>query len=693
MPLLEGIAENFPNLSIIEQAIVLAISPAGEILDDASPALRQLRGDSRTAYNQLNDVMQRSLRRFQRRSLVQEPIITQRNGRLVLLVKAEMKSQTPGIVHDVSDSGATVFVEPMPAIELGNRWRETRLAEEREEERILRHLSGLVGQAGDDFLLTLDLMTRLDLAMAKGRYSIESRATAPVISDGQAGVRNLHLSAARHPLLFGQVVPISLDMGEKYRVLLVTGPNAGGKTVALKTVGLLALMAHAGLHVPADEARFPLFDGVYADIGDQQSIEQSLSTFSSHIQNLRSIMEQTTDRSLVLVDELGTSTDPEEGSALAEAILSYFHEQGVMMVATTHHRGVARYVQEQSEMMNASVDLDPQTLEPTYRVTLGLPGRSYAMTIAARLGIPPGIIEQAQSLMSPTERATEDLLRDLREERLIVERLRQESEESMAWAKSQQMEVEERLASVESTKVELVEAARQELLDQISNVTDRLQVAERLLRQVRTPSVGGSGMAEAVRAQRAELSETRRNLNATQWQPIELKRVPWQERLNSGDRVFIRGIPRPVEIITPPNETDQVEVLLGTMRAKIPLYQLERPAEPVQPRGNGIDGPPKPGFRQIHGDGVYFSRPPSGRPAETEINLHGHRVDEALEKVEEFISNASLDGAFQVRIIHGRGTGALRRAIREYLTWHALVASVGPDDGPSGDGVTVVDLK
>jgi DNA mismatch repair protein MutS2 len=693
MPLLEGIAENFPNLSIIEQAIALAISPAGEILDDASPALRQLRGDSRTAYNQLNDVMQRSLRRFQRRSLVQEPIITQRNGRLVLLIKAEMKSQTPGIVHDVSDSGATVFVEPMPAIELGNRWRETRLAEEREEERILRHLSGLVGQVGDDFLLTLDLMTRLDLAMAKGRYSIESRATAPFISDGQTGVRNLHLSAARHPLLFGQVVPISLDMGEKYRVLLVTGPNAGGKTVALKTVGLLALMAHAGLHVPADEARFPLFDGVYADIGDQQSIEQSLSTFSSHIQNLRSIMEQTTDRSLVLVDELGTSTDPEEGSALAEAILSYFHEQGVMMVATTHHRGVARYVQEQPEMMNASVDLDPQTLEPTYRVTLGLPGRSYAMTIAARLGIPPEIIEQAQSLMSPTERAAEDLLRDLREERVIVERLRQEAEESMARAKSQQMEVEERLASVESTKVELVEAARQELQDQISNVTDRLQVAERLLRQVRTPSVGGSGMAEAVRAQHAELSETRRNLNATQWQPIELKRVPWQERLNSGDRVFIRGIPRPVEIITPPNETDQVEVLLGTMRAKIPLYQLERPAEPAQPRGNGIDGPPKPGFRQIHGGGVYFSRPPSGRPAETEINLHGHRVDEALEKVEEFISNASLDGAFQVRIIHGRGTGALRRAIREYLTWHALVASVGPDDGPSGDGVTVVDLK
>jgi DNA mismatch repair protein MutS2 len=614
-----------------------------------------------------------------------------------------MKSQTPGIVHDVSDSGATVFLEPMPAIELGNRWRETRLAEEREEERILRHLSALVGQAGDDFLLTLDLMARLDLAMAKGRYSIESRAVAPLVSDDRSVDGSLRLSAARHPLLAGQVVPISLELGGQYRVLLITGPNAGGKTVALKTVGLLSLMAHAGLHVPADEARFPLFDGVYADIGDQQSIEQSLSTFSSHIQNLRWIMEQATHHSLVLVDELGTSTDPEEGSALAQAILSHFHQRSALMLATTHHRGVARYVQEQAQMMNASVDLDPQSLEPTYRVTLGLPGRSYAMTIAARLGISPDIIKHAQSLMSPAERAAEDLLRELREERLIVERLRRESEEALAEIKLQQAEVAERLASVEGAKVELVEAARQDLQDQIRDVTDGLRKAERLLRQVQPAPAAGPELAGAVRAQRAELSEALRQLSATRWQPIELKRVPWQERLNSGDRVFIRGIPRPVEIITPPNQTDQVEVLLGTMRAKIPLYQLERLAEPAIAPGNvtpgnttsgyAMDAPPRPGFRRVPGGGVYFNRPRTGRPAATEINLHGHRVEEALEKVEKLVSDASLDGATQVRIDHGRGTGALRRAVREYLTGHPLVASLGPDEGRSGDGATLVVLK
>ena len=698
LPLLMSVAQNIPDLSDIEQAVAQAISPAGEVLDDASPTLRQLRQESRAAYNQLNDVMQRSLRRLQRRNVVQEPIITQRNGRLVLLIKADFKSQAPGIVHDVSDSGATVFVEPMPAIELGNRWRETRLAEEREEERILRHLSGLVGEAGDDLLLTLDLMARLDFSVTKGRYSVERRGTAPAVFDQTEGDGRLKLSGARHPLLPGQVVPISIELGESYRVVLITGPNAGGKTVALKTVGLLAMMAQAGLHVPAEDARFPLLDGIYADIGDQQSIEQSLSTFSSHVQNLRWIMEQATPQSLVLADELGTSTDPEEGSALAAAILSHCHRQGALVVATTHHRGVARYVQEQPRMMNASVDLDPQTLAPTYRVTLGLPGRSYAMTIASRLGIAPEIVEHAQSLMSPTQRATEDLLQELREERAIVEGLRQESEGLLARARAQQAEAEERLAAVEATKIELVEDARQELQDRIGHLTGRLEQAERWLQRDFSPGPGprpASGALEEAGRHRGQLEEARRELGQAQWQPIELKRTPWQERLVSGDRVFIRGIPRPVEVIAPPDEEEQVEVLLGTMRAKIPVYQLERPAEVLASGngGGGNSGVPSAGFRQAAGAGVYYRRPRNHRPAATEINLHGQRVEEALDKVEEFLNSASSDGVVQVRIDHGRGTGALRRAIREYLTGHPLVESVRPEEGARGEGVTVAALR
>ena len=669
LPLLSSYAENIPDHSSLQRAIGAAISPAGEVLDDASPTLRELRHESRRIQQNLNEVMERSLRRLQRQELVQEPIITQRNGRLVLLIKAEMRPRVAGIVHDVSDSGATVFIEPMAAVEQGNRWREARLAEDREVDRILRHLSSVVGQAGQDLLLTLDLLGRLDLSMAKGRYSISLKATQPWVNGQEGQDRNLRLTGARHPLLTGDVVPVSLDLGAEFAVMLITGPNAGGKTVTLKTVGLLALMAHAGLHVPADEAHFPLLDGVYADIGDQQSIEQALSTFSSHVQNLLSIMGQATGNSLVLVDELGTSTDPEEGSALATAILSHFQSLGPLVVATTHHRGVARYVQETQGMINASVDLDPQTLGPTYRVTLGLPGRSYALTIAARLGLPPEVIEQARTSMSPVERDTESLLGELQEERRVVEQLRQDAEAAMAQSRQNLAETESRLAAVEATKAEMLEESRQELQEQIADLLQRLQRAERAMDQPEARA--------ALQEQRSQLQEAAREVRSVHWQPIEVKRTPWQEKLGSGDRVFIRGIPRPVEVISSPDGEGQVEVLLGTMRAKIPSYQLERPAAGHEPAAR---------------QGVYFNRP-SIRHLNTEVDLRGLRVDEALSKVDDLLNNAALGGVEAVRIIHGKGTGVLRRSIREYLTGHSLAGSIAPGDGSGGDGVTVVELK
>ena len=806
LPLLSGMAANIPDLGNLEQAIRRAISPAGEILDDASPELRQLRRESRSAYQHLNEVMQRSLRRYQQRAVVQEPIITQRNGRLVLLIKAEHKSQAPGIVHDVSDSGATVFIEPLPAIETGNRWRETRLAEEREEERVLRALASQVGDTGPDLLLALDLLARLDLAMAKGRYSVDRHAVAPAmvstprprpISPGERGVESgshrgshaqdihpspsgrgaggegvptggegtptggegtptahgepveprLRLSGARHPLLTERVVPISVELGGAKGVMAITGPNAGGKTVALKTVGLLALMAHAGLHVPAEAAEFPLLDGIYVDIGDQQSIEQSLSTFSSHIQNLRSILEQVTPRSLVLIDELGTSTDPEEGAALAQAILGHLSQRSVMTVATTHHRGVAHYVQEQAGMVNASVDLDPGTLEPTYRITLGLPGRSYALTIADRLGLAPEILEEARSLVSPTLRATDDLVQELQQERAVVAQLRQESEELLARARAQQAETEARLATVESSRLELVEEARQDLQSRIGGLLAQLQRAERAAelaeaeqaaRRLMRPAPGAPTRnadsrnadsrntsrgpnAERFRAYQEDLAQFQKELNSTQWEPIEVQRTPWQEELRSGDRVYIRGIPRPVEVISPQDDDENIEVLLGTMRARIPVYQLERPAEaglgpgtdqstgvtpptfapetggspPVTngPVPNGID-PNNPGvrFRHNRDAGVYYRRP-SPRQVKSELDLRGQRVDEALDKVETLLNQAALSGVAEVRIIHGRGTGALRRAVREYLKGHPLTSSYGSAEEGANDGVTVVELK
>ena len=673
MPMLSNIGDNIPDLGAMEHEIGAAISPAGEVLDGASPLLGHLRSEARQAQGRLNEIMERNLRRLQRQEVVQEPLITQRNGRMVLLIKAEMRPRVPGIVHDVSDSGATVFVEPMPAIDMGNRWREARLAQEREEERVLRQLSGRVGEDGDALLLTLDLVARLDVDMAKGRYSADLSAISPWIADQETDHRSLNLVRARHPLLPAGAVPVSLSLDTENGVMLITGPNAGGKTVTLKTVGLLAMMAHSGLHVPADEAQFPRFDGIYGDIGDQQSIQQSLSTFSSHISNLMSIMGRATVHSLVLVDELGASTDPDEGSALASAILRYFQRMGLFLVATTHHRGVARFVQEQPGMVNASVDLDPGTLEPTYHVTVGLPGRSYALTIAARLGVPPEIIDDARSGISPVEQAAENLLQELQSERRVVDRLRAEAESARAEAVRQQKEFESQLGSVETAKGELVEQARHELQNRISGILERLQRAERMAGQIGDQTEP----RREIQVQRAEIREIGRELDSPNWQPIEVKRTPWQQQLKSGDRVYIRGIAQPVEVITPPGQQDRVEVLLGTMRAKIPVYQLERQAEshPTAAR-----------------QGVYLNRAVS-RSRATEHDLRGLRVDEALGSVDTALNDAALDGAEEIRLIHGKGTGALRRAIREYLTGHPLVESVANDEGAGGDGVTVVTVN
>ena len=698
LPLISSVAENLPDLGDLAREIFSAISVAGEVLDDASPSLRDLRQATRAAYQRLNQTMERSLRRFQGQELVQEPIITERNGRLVLLIKADMRSRAPGIVHDVSDSGATVFIEPMPAIELGNRWREVRRAEEREEERILRQLSTRVGMAGQDLLLLLDLLARLDLAMAKGRQSIALKAIEPSVTrlsdtpqgpgaeppGGAIAERRLALTAARHPLLAGDVVPISVSLGAAQTVMLITGPNAGGKTVALKTAGLLALMAHAGLHVPAEQARFPALDGVYADIGDQQSIEQSLSTFSSHISNILSIMGRATDRSLVLLDELGTSTDPEEGSALAKSILSHFQEMGLLLVATTHHRGVARYVQETPGMVNASVDLHPQTLEPTYRVTQGLPGRSYALTIASRLGMPEAIVEQARTSLSPVELATENLLGELQRERVVVEDLRRDAEESAALAREQQARVEAELANVESAKLDLVEKARRELQDRTEALSARIQDAERVLERAwreQEPPADQPRIQQPriqLKEQRDNLEQVRRALDNPQWQPIPVLRPEWQGRVAPGDRVYVRGIARPLEVVSEADGQGQIEVLLGAMRAKIPLYQLERPAQAVQPTHSPQD--------------FHVDRKPR-RPAGNEIDLRGLRVESALDQVETLLNDAALDESAEVKIIHGKGTGALRRAIREYLLGHPLVVESSPGEGAGGEGVTMVQLK
>ena len=685
LPLLAAITQNLPELPDLESAVNRTISAAGEVLDNASPELARLRRESRSAYSALNDVMQRALRRYQRSGVAQEDIVTERNGRMVLLIKTDFKGQAPGIVHDVSDSGATVFIEPMPAIDLGNRWRETRLAEQREEERVLRELSSLVGRYAGDITLMHHLLGRLDLAMAKGRYAATLRAVTPNLLASDEP-RRLRLTGARHPLLTGDVVPTTISIEPGHPVLLITGPNAGGKTVALKTVGLLAMMAHAGLQVPAQDADLPLFDGIYADIGDQQSIFESLSTFSSHVRNLQRIMDVATDRSLILIDELGSATDPEEGSALAIALLSHLRDRSAMVVATTHHRNVARLAQEEPGMVNASVDLNPRTLEPTYRLTHGVPGRSYALTIAARLGLPESVIAGAQSHLEPSQVQTDRLLQELQEERLTVSELRRQAEQALDDARRQEREIGERLAAVEDTKAQLVEDARRELAEEIGQVAGRIRQAERSLqreqaRQARQSAIAGGAPAPEVdlAAERERLADAQREVVSPDWTPIPVERPPWYHDLRAGDRVYIRGVSRPVEVVTPPDEQREVEVVIGSMRARLPVYQLDRPADRIHPAAEQA--------------GVVYRRPESRRALSPEVNLHGYRVDEALNVIDSLLDDAALEGMTSLKIVHGKGTGALRQAIREYLTGHPLVNAIEPGEGGSAAGVTVVQLR
>ena len=724
LPLLNNISLDIPDLKLVETSIRACISPSGEILDGASDNLYQLRHDTRTAYKQLNEIMDRSLRRGQRRGVLQESIITQRNGRLVLLIKTECKSQVPGIVHDVSDSGATVFIEPMGAIELGNRWREALLSEQREEERILKDLSNLVAESGSELQLTLSLLGRLDLAIAKGRCSIQWSGIAPHMSVDPVIGRAIKLVQARHPLISQNAVPISLSLGDPIvtdrnspeetcsheeeksiypNVMVITGPNAGGKTVALKTVGLFALMAHAGLHVPAQEATIPFLDGIYSDIGDQQSIEESLSTFSSHVSNLKWIMGRVTNKSLVLIDELGTSTDPEEGSALGQAILSHFQTVGALAIATTHHRVIAAFAQEQTGMMNASVDLDPVTLEPTYRITMGLPGRSYAMTIATRLGLASQVVDQARLLMEPSHVVAEELIQDLQKERDVLNKLNIEAEETLAQVTRQREEVEHKLANLETIKESMVEEARAALQQQTAALINRLRRVERSIQNPNTVSVGDSEIRLdkhlassdlSLETARIEVNEVRREVNSPEWGPIPLSRTGWQKDLVNGDRVYIRGIPRPVVVINPPGENDQIEVSLGTMRAKIPIYQLEGLASGSQSHENIIADSRRQSdnFGRFNASEIAKNKLPkvSFNP---EIDLRGQRVDQALGNVEDLLRHAVAQATSEIRVIHGQGTGVLRTAVREYLTDHPLVEANMPDPDNVGDGVTLVFLK
>ena len=678
VPVLAGVAEGIPDLREVQGRVRAAIGMRGEVVDSATPTLGALRQQVRNAYQRVTQALESVLHSSVGQEALQDQVISMRSERLVVQVKMEMRHRVPGIVHDSSNTGATLFVEPFATVELCNAWRELVLEEERETARVLRELSELVGAVAEDVRRGTELTAQLDFILARARYSASLEGVAAVRNagndDGRRGERSpgLRLIQARHPLLGGDAVPVSVNVGPDWSTLVITGPNTGGKTVAMKTVGLLALMNQSGLQVPAEDgSSLPVFDGVYADVGDQQSIESSVSTFSSHMRNVIDILSQASADSLVLLDELGTSTDPEEGSALAKSILGHLASRAVSTIVTTHHRAVAAYAEATAGIMNASVDLDADTLRPTYHLTMGVPGRSYAMSVASQLGLPEEIMDEALSQLEPQYLRFEDWLSELQKERDQLKVRLTEAEQERAQARASRRELDAQLEELELRREDMLHGMRGELTGRFDDVRRKLRRAEAAL------SWGAS--SGQVEEAREEIASTRRELQSLEAPPARESQRREQRPLAPGDLVDVRGLNVQGTVISIPEHGDEIEVVVGNVHFRLDAHRLT-PAEPHEDR-DGEEA--RPDIRYELGPLLET----------VELDLRGARAQEALLRVEEFLDKALRDGMSSVRIIHGKGTGALRQAVRELLDGHPLAksfASEAHDRG--GDGATVVEL-
>jgi len=681
LPTLEEVTLPIGAHDDLEREIRRTVTDAGEVADSASPELAQIRIELRRAHERLMAKLQEITSSSAYRTVLQEPIVTQRNGRYVVPVKAEFKGQMKGIVHDQSASGATVFMEPLVVVDLANRWRQLQIDEEREVERILRTLAGLVGREAEGLGRTLEAVAEVDLYLAKAKLAEAMRASTPLLLDlssitHHSSLPCIRLVNARHPLLSGHVVPISVELGGDFDVLVITGPNTGGKTVALKTVGLLCLMAQCGLQIPADEgSAVGIFRAVYADIGDEQSIEQSLSTFSSHVTRIVDILGKADERSLVLLDELGAGTDPQEGSALARAILSHLLERRVPTIATTHYSELKSFAHTTPRVQNASVEFDLETLSPTYRLSIGLPGRSNALAIAKRLGMKDEILEGARQLLQPGELEIEGLLSQLQTDRDQAREARVEAERLRDRARAQRSRLNAELAEMEDRKQTVFERAREQSEHELAALRQKVQQVMRELERSRLLQ----GDAQAGVAAAAERAERLRPVHVPRKRQPQPQRMAAQE-LKIGQSVFVPGLQSVGTVASLPDGRGEVEVQLGAIRTRVKAGELSR----TDQRGATPEREPEITYR------VDMDR---AAAVSLQLDLRGRRADEAQEELDHYLHDAYMAGMKVVRIIHGKGTGAVRQAVRTQLAASPLVSHFEPADArEGGDGATVVSL-
>jgi len=699
-PRLAQITAGLPEAHGIIDAITRIISDRGEVLDSASPKLATLRREIKVAHGRLMTRLQRYL--TESANKLQEPIITQRDGRYVIPLRAEFKGQIKAIVHDQSSSGATLFVEPLPIVELNNAMRELQLQERDEERRILQELSVQVGEHREEFTYGVENLAALDLIFAKAKYAEELKASEPILSqksnvkrqrsgDKTQGSESndvqpatfdaprITLLKARHPLLDSTtVVPIDIDPKPGTRALVITGPNTGGKTVSLKTIGLLVLMAQSGLHIPTQSgSELPFFHAVYADIGDEQSIEQSLSTFSGHITNIIRILKKIDSHSLVIFDELGSGTDPQEGAALARAILVHLLESGCTTFVATHYPELKTFAHATEAVVNASLEFDIKTLRPTYKLTIGLPGRSNALAIATRLGLDQKIVEAARSEVNPESLRADKLLDDIRKERNRTSREREKLEKARGRLETQTKEIDQRLEKIEDERRDVLAKARAEGELEVAVLKRNIDSLKSQLKKAKQPLEAIQAIEEKMEVieQKAEAPVERRTSNV-----VEQSQFSNLQSLKLGARVVVSTL-NAEGVVTALGESD-AEVQIGSLRVRTRLVDLQRKGQ-AEESSEGKMKEERVAPRLTH------SSPSPG----LELNLRGKLVDEGLDELEKYLERAYSSGLLFVRIVHGKGTGRMRDAVRKALKASSYVASFEePKDGEGGAGVTVATM-
>ena len=613
------------------------------------------------------------------RSYLQDTVITMRDGRYCLPVKAEAKSLVPGMIHDQSSTGSTLFIEPMAVVNLNNEYKELQLREQEEIEVILAGLSNLTASYATQLLADYELLTELDFIFARAAFAQTYNGVAPLFNDDG----RIHIRKGRHPLLDPKkVVPIDVRLGEDFRLLIVTGPNTGGKTVSLKTVGLLTLMGQSGLHIPASErSELGIFDEVFADIGDEQSIEQSLSTFSSHMVNIIRILEQVNDRSLVLFDELCAGTDPTEGAALAISILSKLHLYGARIMATTHYSELKVYALSTPDVENACCEFDVATLSPTYRLLIGIPGKSNAFAISEKLGLPTDLIADAKGRISKSEGDFEDLIADLEKSRSTIEREQLEINQYKAEIESLKKKLEQKQERLDSSRDKILREANEQAYNILKEAKD---VADETIRNFNKYGKAGAPVSEMEKERtklRGKMDKAAQKMSEQKKASVPNHNVP--KKLRIGDSVKVISMNLKGTVHSLPNARGDLYVQMGILRSLVNINDLILLEEDAAP------GTKK--FQKTSAGKIKMSKSAS---VSTEINLIGKTTDEAIPLLDKYLDDAYLAHLPSVRIVHGKGTGALRNAVQAHLKRLKYVKSFHLGEFGEGDaGVTIAEFK